>query len=92
MIAEIMKIGVLLYYFCQCCFSQNSSLNVVRVAFDLPITSDIMLLQTNNYILKTSYRVLEFVSLRAPSMNNISKCNEQQEWANWASWSPLKPF
>ena len=84
-----MNIGVLLYYIC---FSQNSSVDVVKVAFNLPITSDNLFLQTNNYILEIFYRVLEFVSLRSPSMSNILKCNEHQEWAIWASWSPLKPF
>ena len=84
-----MNIGVLLYYIC---FSQISSVDVVKVAFNLPITSDNLFLQTNNYLLEIFYRVLEFVSLRSPSMSNILKCNEHQEWAIWASWSPSKPF
>ena len=51
-----------------------------------------MLLQTNNYILEISYRVLEFVSLRAPSMNNILKCNEHQECLKTAKmgYFPMK--
>ena len=68
-----MNMGVLLYYICQWCYSQNSTLNVVRVVFDLPKTSDIILFQTINYIFEISYRFIEFVSLRAPSMNNILK-------------------
>ena len=73
-----------LYYIWQWCFSQNSSLDVVRVVFDLPITSEIILLQTDNYILDISYRVLECVSHLAPSMNNILKCNEHQKRQKWA--------
>ena len=75
-----MNIGVLLYYIC---FSQISSVDVVKVAFNLPITSDNLFLQTNNYILEIFYRVLEFVSLRSPSMSNILKCNEQLNIKNW---------
>ena len=71
-----MNMGVLLYYSCQWCFSQNSTLNVFRVVFDLPITSDIILFQTTNYIFEISYRVIEFVSVRAPSMHNILDYNE----------------
>ena len=71
--------GVLLYYICQCCYSQNSTLTVVRVVFDLPKTSDIILFQTINYILEISYRFIEFVSLRAPSMDNILDCNEHKK-------------
>ena len=83
-----MNMGELLYYICQWYFSQNSSLDVVRVVFDLSITSDIILLQINNYILEISYRFIEFVSLRASSMDNILDCNEhkkdvekRQKWA-----------
>ena len=74
-----MNMGVLLYYICQWCYSQNSTLNVVRVVFDLPKTSDIILFQTINYILEISYRFIEFVSLRAPSMDNILDCNEHKK-------------
>ena len=41
-------------------------------------------LQNTEIILITPYMVLEFVSLRAPSMKNILKCNEHQEWAIWS--------
>ena len=87
-----MNMGVLLYYICQWCYSQNSTLNVVRVVFDLPKTSDIILFQTINYILEISYRVLEFVSLRAPSMDNILDCNEHKKCWKTAKigYFPLK--
>ena len=72
--------------------SQNSSLDVVRVVFYLSITSDIILLQINNYILEISYRFLDFVSHLAPSMSNILKCNEHQECLKTAKmgYFPMK--
>ena len=79
-----MNMGVLFYYICQWCYSQNSTLNVVRVVFDLPKTSDIILFQTINYILEISYRFIEFVSLRASSMDNILDCNEHKKCWNTA--------
>ena len=84
--------GVLLYYISQWYFSQNSSLDVVRVVFYLSITSDIILLQINNYLLEISYRFLEFVSHLAPSMSNILKCNEHQECLKTAKmgYFPMK--
>ena len=87
-----MNMGVLLYYICQWYFSQNSSLDVVRVVFYLSITSDIILLQINNYILEISYRFLDFVSHLAPSMSNILKCNEHQECLKTAKmgYFPMK--
>ena len=89
-----MNMGVLFYYICQWCYSQNSTLNVVRVVFDLPKTSEIILFQTINYIFEISYRFIEFVSLRAPLMDNILDCNEhknvekQQELviSHWNAW------
>ena len=73
-------------------FFQNSSLDVVRVVFYLSITSDIILLQINNYLLEISYRFLEFVSHPAPSMSNILKFNEHQECLKTAKmgYFPMK--
>ena len=87
-----MNMGVLLYNICKWCFSQNLSLDVVRVLFYLSIRSDIILLQINNYILEISYRFLEFVSHLAPSMSNILKCNEHQECLKTAKmdYFPMK--
>ena len=39
----------------------------------------IILFQAINYILEISYRFIEFVSLRAPSMDNILDCNEHKK-------------
>ena len=87
-----MNMGVLLYNICKWCFSQNLSLDVVRVLFYLSIRSDIILLQINNYILEISYRFLDFVSHLAPSMSNILKCNEHQECLKTAKmgYFPMK--
>ena len=87
-----LNMGVLLYYICQWCYSQNSTLNVVRVVFDLPKTSDIILFQTINYILEISYRFIEFLSPRVPSLDNILYCNEHKKCWKTAKigYFPLK--